>query len=322
MRDREIRPDGKGRRPGRIVHFDPLLLVFLIAGWLLIFASASLAVQRRSEHWLPVEFAPEVSADYSVDAAEAPRLAPVRPQIIEAVKQDALVSRPSAPPEGIVDATPEELPLLVFRPTHTPTLVLTPTLTPTATLSPTELIVSAGGPYTGEEGRSISLVAGFASRSRGAISFRWDLDDDGLYDDAEGMWATVLFYDEGEYVIGVEGTDPEGRAVRDTTTVRVSNVAPLIYGVGDQYAGEGERINFSATVFDPGHDVLLYSWDFGDGAEETGTLDPSHTYLDSGDYVVRFRAEDNDGGVSEAVSFAHVANLAPRVDAGPDQVAD
>ena len=56
MRDREIRPDDKGRGPGRIIHFDPLLLVILIAGWSLIFASASLAVRRTSEQWLPVEF--------------------------------------------------------------------------------------------------------------------------------------------------------------------------------------------------------------------------------------------------------------------------
>ncbi|NIM47667.1 MAG: PKD domain-containing protein, partial [Gemmatimonadales bacterium] len=160
-----------------------------------------------------------------------------------------------------------------------------------------------------------------ASVSPGTISYRWDLDDDGLYDDAEGAWATAVFYDEGQYVVGVEATDVDGRVALTSTTVSVSNVAPTIYGVGDQYASEGDRISFSATVFDPGHDVLLYSWDFGDGTEEMGTLDPSHTYLDNGEYVVRFRAEDNDGGVAEAVFTARVGNVAPRVDAGPDQVA-
>jgi hypothetical protein len=322
MRAREIRPDDKGRGPGRLVHFDPLLLVVLIAGWSLIFVSASLAVRRNSEEWLPVEFVAEVSADYSVDAAEAPRLAPVRPQIVEAVRQDALVARAAPNPGVLVEATPEELSLLVFRPTRTPTLVFTPTLTPTATLSPTELIVSAGGPYSGDEGSPISLFAGVASLAPGAISYRWDLDDDGLYDDAEGAWATVVFYDEGEYPVGVEATDAEGLVGRNTSTVSVSNVAPVILGLGDQYAGEGEKVSFSAEVFDPGHDVLIYSWDFGDGKGETGTLKARHTYRDDGDYVVRFRAEDNDGGVSEVVFLAHVANLAPRVDAGPDQVSD
>jgi hypothetical protein len=322
MRDREIRPVDKDRGSGRIIYFDPLLLVILIAGWSLIFAAASLAVRRTSEQWLPVELVAEVSADYSVDAVEAPRLAPVRPQIVEAVRQDALVARPSPNPEVLAEATPEELPLLVFRPTRTPTPIFTPTLKPTATLGPTELIVSAGGPYTGTEGSSVLLFAGVASLSPGAITYRWDLDDDGLYDDAEGTWATAMFYDEGEYPVGVEATDADSRVAITSTTVSVSNVAPVILGLRDQFVGEGEKVTFSAEVFDPGHDVLIYSWDFGDDEGESGTLKARHTYVDDGDYVVRFRAEDNDGGVSEVVFFAHVANLAPRVDAGPDQVSD
>jgi PKD repeat protein len=319
MRDREIRPDDRGWRPGRIFYFDPLLLVFLVVGWLLIFASASLALQRSPEQWLPVEFVPEVSADYSVDAAGVSRLAPVRPQIVEAVKQDALVAKPSAPPDVAVEATPEKLPLLVFRPTQTPTAVLTGTITPTSTLGFADLIVSAGGPYTGDEGSPVPLVARGASLSPGTIRYRWDLDEDGLYDDAQGAWATAVFYDEGEYMVGVEATDVEGRVAFTSTTVSVANVAPAIYGIRDIDADEGEEVDFSATVFDPGHDVLLYTWDFGDGAGETGELDVEHTYVDNGEYVVRFRAEDNDGGVTEAVFFARVGNLAPRVDAGLDQ---
>jgi len=165
-------------------------------------------------------------------------------------------------------------------------------------------------------------VARGASLSPGAISYRWDLDDDGLYDDAQGAWATVVFYDEGQYEVGVEATDVAGRVALTSTTVSVANVAPAIYGIRDKYVGEGDRVSYSATVYDPGHDVLLYSWDFGDGAGATGTLDPSHIYLDNGDYVVRFRAEDNDGGVTEAFLVTHVANLPPVVDAGLDLVLD
>jgi len=282
MSDSEIRPRNQGRRPGRIFHFDPLLLIFLLVGWLLIFASASLALQRSPEQWLPIEFVPEVSADYGVDAAEAPRLAPVRPQIIEALRQDALVAKPLAP-DVVVEATSERLPLLVFRPTLTPTSVLTLTITPTPTLGIAELTVSAGGPYVAKEGSPVPLVARGASLSPGTISYRWDLDADGLYNDAQGAWATAVFYDEGQYVVGVEATDVEGRVALTTTTVNVTNVAPAIYGLRDKYEDEGERVSFSATVYDPGHDVLLYSWDFGDGEGETGRLDPSHIYLDNGE---------------------------------------
>jgi hypothetical protein len=255
-----------------------------------------------------------------VDAAELSRLAPVRWQIIDAVKQDALVAETSPASEALVEAKPEKLPPLVFGPTLTPTLTATPFLTPTLGLA--DIVVSVGGPYTGDEGSPVPLMAKGVSLSPGAISYRWDLDDDGEYDDAEGDEATVVFYDEGEYPVGVEATDADSHVAITSTTVSVSNVAPVILGLRDQFAGEGERVSFSAEVVDPGHDVLLYSWDFGDGEGETGTLKARHTYRDDSTYVVRFRAEDNDGGVSEAVVFAHVANLAPRVDAGPDQVSD
>jgi len=102
----------------------------------------------------------------------------------------------------------------------------------------------------------------------------------------------------------------------------VRNVAPSIYGLQDRDAREGEEVTFSAVVEDPGRDVLLYSWDFGDGGRETGSLKPRHTYVDDGVYVVRLRAEDNDGGVSEGVFFTYVGNLAPRVEAGRDVVTD
>jgi PKD repeat protein len=85
---------------------------------------------------------------------------------------------------------------------------------------------------------------------------------------------------------------------------------------------EGEEIALSARVRDPGHDVLLYDWDFGDGAGANGTLNPRHTYVDNGDYEVRLQADDNDGGVTEAFFTVHVGNLPPVVEAGPDRVTD
>ena len=78
MQDVRTGQDQEGQRRRGAVRFDGLLLVFLVVGWLLIFASATLALRRNPQRWLPVELVPQVSADYSVDAAELSRLAPVR----------------------------------------------------------------------------------------------------------------------------------------------------------------------------------------------------------------------------------------------------
>ncbi len=309
MRDRETRQDRTGQKPRHIFRFDALLLVFLVAGWLLIFVVATLGLQRNTQRWLPVKLVSRASADYGVDTREVPKLAPVRPQIIDAVKQDALVPGPSTPAAVAGNVTP----------TITPTLE--PTFTPTAAHLAV-LTIDAGGPYTGKEGSPIPLVARLTSSVTETLTYRWDLDEDGLYDDADGIWTSVVFYDEGEYTIAVQASDPIGRVVTDSATVSVSNVAPLVDAGGDRRADEGEEIAFSATVSDPGYDVLFYYWDFGDGTEATGTLHPRHTYLDNGNYLVRLRAEDNDGGVTEVFFLTFVSNLPPVVNAGVDQVTE
>ncbi len=314
MLSRKTGRDRLDQKPRGVFHFDGLLLVFLVVGWLLIFVSATLGLQREPQHWLPVKLVPPVSADYRADTTQAPRLAPVRPQIVEAVKQDARVARPTTTAVAIAEVTPASRPLLLFRPIPTPTP--TPTRRPLAST----LMVSAGGPYIAKEGSRVSLRATLVSSTPETISYRWDLDNDGLYDDAEGISVTVIFYDEGEYAVGIQATDPAGQVAEDATRVLVSNVAPMVNAGKDRNASEGKEISFSATVSDPGHDVLLYYWDFGDGAGATGTLRPRHTYLDDGEYLVRLRAEDNDGGVTEASFITRVANLPPAVNAGPDRV--
>jgi PKD repeat protein len=311
-RDGKSRRDEAGQGSWRAFHFDGLLLVFLVVGWSLIFATATLGLQRNPQQWLPVKLVPRVAADYGVETREVSHLAPVRPQVIEAVKQDALVARTSTP---ILDLA-----------AMTPLPTLNPTPTPTSTLTPTPgvpvLAVSAGGPYVGKEGSPISFVAQAASLGLGALTYRWDLDGDGVYDDGEGASVRFVFYDEGEYRIGVQATDRMGRIASATSMVSVSNVAPTVEVGGERYVDEGGEIAFSAQVRDAGHDVLLYDWDFGDGSGASGTLKPRHRYVDNGEYVVHLRADDNDGGVTEAFFTVHVGNLPPVVEAGPDRVAD
>jgi PKD repeat protein len=310
MRDGKSRRDEAGQGSWRAFHLDGLLLVFLVVGWSLIFATATLGLRRNPQQWLSVKLVPQVAADYGVDSRQVSRLAPVRPQVIEAVKQDALVARPPTP----------TLILALVAATPTPTSTLTPTPTPTP--RPSVLTVSAGGPYVGKEGSPISFVAKVIGLVPEAVTYRWDLDGDGAYDDAKGASVTFVYYDEGEYAIGVQAADSMGRVASDVASVQVSNVAPRVDVGKDRSGDEGAEIGFSAQVSDPGHDVLLYYWDFGDGAGVDGTLKPRHTYVDNGEYVVRLRVEDNDGGVTEGLLTVHVGNLPPVVDAGPDRVTD
>jgi len=294
-----------GRRKWRgTPRFDVLLPVFLIIGWSLIFATATLGLQNSPGPWLEVGLVSKVSADYSVKASDSTRVAPIRPQVVEAVKQDQALRVTPTPRAAI------------------PTFTQEPTLTPT--MGSDTLQVNAGGPYTGDEGSPIAVTAELAGSVLnfvpGVVNYAWDLDNDGQYDDFNGPAASATFYDEGDYVVAVQATDLMGRVGVAVATILVSNVPPLVELGQDMLAEEGQEVAFMGIANDPGHDVLLYEWDFGDGQPKVSdTLTPHHTYQNNGDYAVRLTVRDNDGGITEETLLVNVINLPPLVDAGSDQ---
>jgi hypothetical protein len=54
-----------------------------------------------------------------------------------------------------------------------------------------------------------------------ALTFEWDLDNDGAYDDASGITATTSFNQTGDHVIGLQVTDSGGLSDADTLTITI-----------------------------------------------------------------------------------------------------
>ena len=136
-------------------------------------------------------------------------------------------------------------------------------------------------------------------------------------------------------------TDDDGGSARYVTSVDVRNVAPTptIKNVAQTVPGHLPSsdlfpfipIDFTGAGTDPGSDDLTFLWDFGDGsATATSTTfndgagpDPfpspggtfpvaassrvSHSYS-PGDYLVRLRASDDDGGSSTTSLPIHIAS--------------
>ena len=291
-------------------RIDVPLLAFLLVGWSLIFTTATLGLQRNDQQWLPVGLASQAAADYSVKTGDTPKLARIEPEIIDAVRQDQ-IWRSIPTPLAVAQAA-------------TPTLTSEPTSTPT--FAPGELEVSTGGTYRGKEGNPVALVAENIQSSilgliSGAITYLWDLDNDGQYDDANGASASVVFYDESEYTTIVQATDLLGRVGINTSLVSVSNVPPLVNIRKGTQVEESRQVAFSATAIDPGRDILPYEWDFNDGNPAViGMLNPRHTYVNDGTHTFRPWVRDSDGGVSEDFLIVDARNLPPVFDAGSDQV--
>ncbi|MFW9787566.1 MAG: Ig-like domain-containing protein [Candidatus Thorarchaeota archaeon] len=187
-------------------------------------------------------------------------------------------------------------------------------------------VANAGGPYTIGEGAEVTFDASGSTDIEGdQLQFRWDIDGDGDWDTAWSTVPTVAYtlYEDYFGTVTVEVTDGEFY-VAASTTLTVYNVAPTAYAGPDLWTEEGMSFAFHGLITDPGAlDTHTIVWDFGDGSSVvTGTLDPTHIYVDNGVYVVTLTVTDDDGGVGTDTMTMYVNNVAPVVDAGPDQTID
>lgn len=82
---------------------------------------------------------------------------------------------------------------------------------------------NAGSDQTAFIGDTITLSASDASDpDNNILTYAWDLDNDGLYDDATGMIIHASFSQIGEHVIGLQVTDVGGLSDTDIVVVVVS----------------------------------------------------------------------------------------------------
>ena len=178
-------------------------------------------------------------------------------------------------------------------------------------------VANAGGPYTADEGDHVTLDA---SRSTdpdidGAITrYEWDLDNDGVFNDATGATITTVFGDQGTYLVGLRVTDDKGAQATTTTQVTVRNVPPTVgtISVPSSPAAVNTTIAVSAPFSDPGlRDTHTAVWDWNDGATSAGTVLETgstksasgiHVYRTPGVYTARLTVIDKDGAASTALS--------------------
>ncbi|QDV86729.1 NHL repeat protein [Stieleria magnilauensis] len=188
--------------------------------------------------------------------------------------------------------------------------------------------LTAGAPYTINEGDSLSLDGSNSSDANGdTLTFAWDLDNDGNFGEtnepttatATVDWATLASFgidDDGTYTIGLRVDDGNGGVTTQTTTVTVENSGPLlsITGSSNAVASTVYTLNLSAT--DAGDDSIT-SWrvDWGDGSIVTYVGNPSsvtHTYNVAGlSHNLLVSATDEDGVWFDADLFIATENSTP-----------
>jgi PKD repeat protein len=191
-------------------------------------------------------------------------------------------------------------------------------------------IADAGGPYAGVEGSSIPVDGSGSTDTDGSIvSFEWDLDNDGQYDDSTGANTTAAFSDNGVFTVNLRVTDNDGGVGTASTTINVSNADPVVdAGAGGPYiADEDQSITLDGSAADPGTaDTHTFEWDLdNDGQFDDATgASTNVTFADPGIYTVGLRVTDDDGGIGTDTAPVTVNNVndppATTIDALPANI--
>ena len=136
------------------------------------------------------------------------------------------------------------------------------------------------------------------------LSFNWDMDGDGIFDDFMGQSGQWSFADDGLNPIALQVADGDGGFDRQSFNVTVQNVAPTITNLtSDLTVLQDEWFDLMAEAFDPGvNDLLQFDWDLnGDGIYDDFVGSTGQwSFADDGLFNVGLRVSDGDGGVALA----------------------
>jgi subtilisin family serine protease len=203
-------------------------------------------------------------------------------------------------------------------------------------------VADAGGPYFLASGDRLYLDAQGSYDPDGGpsqLTYGWDLDNDGEFDDATGVapsiaWTNLeeLFgYQSGNtYEIAVSVSDGEDSAVANSQVIVAANMAPVADTGGPYFLTSGDRLYLDAQMsYDPdgGPSRLTYRWDLdNDGQFDDATgrapkigwkkLEEMFAYQSGNTYEIAVSVSDSENSTVANSQVIVAANMAPVADAG------
>ncbi|RKQ88105.1 Ig-like protein group 3 [Solirubrobacter pauli] len=150
-----------------------------------------------------------------------------------------------------------------------------------------------------DEGATVTLASTSSDPDDGLVAQRWDLDNDGQFDDATGASAVLPVPTAGNVRVGLQVRDAARGVGVAYKVIRVqSKTAPKVsFTASPERPLEGETVTLRSTSTDRQDDIVAYDWDLDDDRQfddATGaTATTSFRY--SGTNRVRLRVRDRAG---------------------------
>lgn len=173
------------------------------------------------------------------------------------------------------------------------------------------IVLKTGGPYVVNTGQQVTLTAGDSGPQ---ATYQWDLNNDGIFDDAVGRIVTYTPIDNGVYTVGLKVSSGSQTASR-ATTITALNVAPTVNVTG-QTTVTRKTVSYTLRASDSPGDLAqsftyLIDWE-GDGDFEQSVTGGNstivnHSFTDKGTRTVHVRAIDAEGAVGP--DFTYQVNM-------------
>ena len=138
------------------------------------------------------------------------------------------------------------------------------------------------------------------------VDWYWDLGDGNT---SKLQSPSYQYGDNGTYIVTLTITDDDGVSEVKSQQISVSNVGPIIdfaFFSANVTIITNDPVLFSDKSEDLDGDIVIWSWDFGDGATST-EKHPTHNYEKKGTYTVTLTVTDNDGVSSTKTKYITVS---------------
>jgi uncharacterized delta-60 repeat protein len=199
-------------------------------------------------------------------------------------------------------------------------------ITTTVTFNNVAPVANAGGPYVITDLAHLTLSGANSSDVDGSIvSWQWDFNYDGANFDVDASGASVAFpMIDGPAMrtIALRVTDDDGATHIVTTTVQVTNVAPVANAGGPYVTDDLTQLMLSgAGSSDADGSIASYEWDFNyDGSSfhtDGSGMNVAFPHVDGpATRTVALRVTDNDGATHLVTTMVQITNVAPIANAG------
>jgi len=184
----------------------------------------------------------------------------------------------------------------------------------------------AGDDKTAEAGQEVffdasqSIISPITEET--VITYLWDWDGDGIYDEtSEEASAAHIFDEAGTYEVTLKVTAFEDVSDTDNLTVTINDIneAPIAVPGGPYTAVVGGEITFDGSgSSDSDGQIVEYTWDFGDGSAGS-EVNPTHAYTEAGEYTAALTVEDDKGALSVEATAAVTVEEEDEEEAGEEE---